>query len=94
MKPSELRSQHENQTPEGHAGTVEALEGEISGEEMKITCVSNHTMRLLLEPETVMEKAWMAEAAAQSEKGATTVLAHPIGDGSGREYVLEVGGKS
>jgi hypothetical protein len=53
--------------------------------------VGNSTLRLLMEPETVLERAWLAEAAAQSEKGTTTILAAPAGDG--KEYVLVVGGK-
>jgi len=58
---------------------------------MKCTTVGNSTLRLLMEPETVLERAWLAEAAAQSEKGTTTILAAPAGDG--KEYVLVVGGK-
>ena len=58
---------------------------------MKITCLSNLILSLLMEPETPVETAFLAEMASQSEKGSTTVLAAPA-DGE-REYTLVVGGK-
>lgn len=56
---------------------------------MKITCTSNSSLRLLMLPETAIEKAFLAEMAAQSEKGATTILALPLPNSD--EYCLEVG---
>lgn len=58
---------------------------------MKTTCVANSSLRLLLEPETALERAFLQEMAEQSEKGATTMLALPLKDGE--EFCLEVGGK-
>ena len=58
---------------------------------MKTTCVANTSLRLLMEPETILEAAFLKEMAGQSEKGTTTILAAPAGDG--KEYVLVVGGK-
>jgi hypothetical protein len=59
---------------------------------MKITCLSNSTLSLLMEPETPIESAFLAEMAAQSEKGSTTVLAAPARADS-LIYTLVVGGK-
>jgi len=56
---------------------------------MKITCVANSNLRLLMEPETVLETAFLKEMAGQSEKGTTTMLNSP--EDEGKEYILEVG---
>lgn len=55
---------------------------------MKIVIEINSTLRLRLEPETVLEAAFLKEAAERSEKGATTILAAPSNSAS--DYVLEV----
>ena len=58
---------------------------------MRVTCVSGSSLRLQLEPQTELERAFLREMAGQSEKGATTILAQP---GRNEEaFVLEVGGK-
>jgi len=56
---------------------------------MKTTCVANSSLRLLMEPETILEAAFLKEMAGQSEKGTTTMLTLPKPDSS--EFVLEVG---
>jgi hypothetical protein len=59
---------------------------------MKISCLSNSTLSLLMEPETPVELAFLQEMSAQSEKGSTTVLAGP--GSTVNTFVLAVGGKS
>lgn len=61
---------------------------------MKVTCVGNDTMRLLLIPSgehEEIEAVFLRKMAEASEKGTRTILEMPAVDG--REYVLEVGGK-
>lgn len=59
---------------------------------MKITCISNSNLQLLLLPETAIERAFLMEMASQAEKGATVALALPakLSD----EFCLEVGSRS
>jgi hypothetical protein len=56
---------------------------------MIVTCVANSALKLLLEPESVIERAFLEEMAGRSEKGATTVLALPK-NGENVPYTVEV----
>ena len=57
---------------------------------MKVTCIHDATMRLILRPETPLEALQLKEMSDKSERGIKTALACLDGEGC-TQFTLEVG---